>query len=198
MKLSDESGLVENELKSILIRLQQHSLRKLAENKRFNEEQIAVFKLKIIGNLNKNQQEVRLTIKSFNYSKQKYTNNKLKLSKKISTDQFEASINLTGFELSNLIKATFDLNCDSLKVICNGKVLKDDSLLISQDIKNHSTLMAMCVYNKVSEEMASNAADYKLISDIKDAVGFLTDQRQKGYDIGKYVVAFFDHWVVSK
>lgn len=114
----------------------------------------------------------------------------MKLSKKISTDQFEASINLTGFELSNLIKATFDLNCDSLKVICNGKVLKDDSLLISQDIKNHSTLMAMCVYNKVSKEMASNAADYKLISDIKDAVGFLTDQRQKGYDIGIYIVVF--------
>ena len=63
MKLSDESGLVENELKSILIRLQQHSLKKLAENKRFNEEQIAVFKLKIIGNLNKSQQEVWLTIK---------------------------------------------------------------------------------------------------------------------------------------
>lgn len=72
MKLSDESGLVENELKSILIRLQQHSLRKLAENKRFNEEQIAVFKLKIIGNLNKNQQEVWLNIKPVNYSKQKY------------------------------------------------------------------------------------------------------------------------------
>lgn len=72
MKLSDESGLVENELKSILIRLQQHSMKKLAENKRFNEEQIAVFKLKIIGNLNKNQQEVWLTIKSVNYSKQKY------------------------------------------------------------------------------------------------------------------------------
>lgn len=114
----------------------------------------------------------------------------MKISKKISTDQFEASINLTGFELSNLIKATFDLNCDSLKVICNGKVLKDDSLLISQDIKNHSTLMAMCVYNKVSQEMASNAADYKLISDIKDAVGFLTDQRQKGYDIGIHIVVF--------
>jgi hypothetical protein len=72
MKLSDESGLIENELKSILIRLQQHSLRKLAENKRFNEEQIAVFKLKIIGNLNKSQQEVWLNIKSVNYSKQKY------------------------------------------------------------------------------------------------------------------------------
>lgn len=72
MKLSDESGLVENELKSILIRLQQHSMRKLAENKRFNEEQIAVFKLKIIGNLNKNQQEVWLNIKPVNYSKQKY------------------------------------------------------------------------------------------------------------------------------
>ena len=58
MKISDESGLVENELKSILIRLQQHSLKKLAENKKFNEDGIAIFKIKIIGNLNKNQQEV--------------------------------------------------------------------------------------------------------------------------------------------
>ncbi len=42
----------------------------------------------------------------------------------------------------------------------------------------------MCVYERVSREMASDAADYKLISDIKDAVGFLTEQRQKGYDMG--------------
>lgn len=32
--------------------------------------------------------------------------------------------------------------------------------------------------------MASDSADYKQISDIKDAVQFLTDQRTKGYDIG--------------
>lgn len=61
MKISDESGLIENELKSILIRLQEHSVKKFADNKRFNEQQIAVFKLKIIGNLNKNQNEVKTT-----------------------------------------------------------------------------------------------------------------------------------------
>lgn len=112
---------------------------------------------------------------------------------------------MTGLELINLIKATFDLNCDSLKVICNGKVLKEDLLLISQDIKvlfgdlmtvymvieliiyslkNHSTLMAMCIYDKVTREMAQDSADFKLISDIKEAVCFLSEQRLKGYDIG--------------
>lgn len=62
MKLSDESGLVESELKSILIRLQQHSLRKIADNKKLNDEGIAVFKLKIIGNLSKSQSDVGLFI----------------------------------------------------------------------------------------------------------------------------------------
>ena len=52
MKLSDESGLIENELEEILVRLQKRSISKLEENKRFNEEGIAVFKLKIIGNNN--------------------------------------------------------------------------------------------------------------------------------------------------
>lgn len=55
------------------------------------------------------------------------------------------------------------------------------------NLKNHSTLLAMCVYEQVSRDMASDSADYKLISDIKEAVGFLTDQRSKGYDIGNRV-----------
>ena len=49
MKLSDESGLIENEVEVILSRLQKRSISKL-ENKRFSEDGIAVFKLKIIGN----------------------------------------------------------------------------------------------------------------------------------------------------
>jgi hypothetical protein len=53
MKLSDESGLVEDELKDILIKLQNHSIFKLEENKRFNRDGIAVFKVKIIGNNSK-------------------------------------------------------------------------------------------------------------------------------------------------
>lgn len=32
--------------------------------------------------------------------------------------------------------------------------------------------------------MTNDSAEYQLISDIKDAVEFLTDQRMKGYDIG--------------
>ena len=38
-------------------------------------------------------------------------------------------------ELSNDIKTKFNLNCDYLKIICDGKLLKDDSLLSSQNIK---------------------------------------------------------------
>jgi hypothetical protein len=55
MKLSDESGLVEHELKSILVILQQHSVSKLNDNKRFKEDGIAVFKVKIVGS-NKTQE----------------------------------------------------------------------------------------------------------------------------------------------
>ena len=52
LKLSDESGIVESEVKEILKRLQKHSLTKLESNKRFANNGIAVFKLKIIGNNN--------------------------------------------------------------------------------------------------------------------------------------------------
>jgi hypothetical protein len=52
MKLSDESGLIENELKDILVRLQQHSIKKLQDNRRFNQNGIAILKIKIIGNNN--------------------------------------------------------------------------------------------------------------------------------------------------
>ncbi len=51
-KISDESGLVENEIKEILIIIQQRSLSKLEDNKRFKSDGIAKFKLKIIGNTN--------------------------------------------------------------------------------------------------------------------------------------------------
>ena len=63
MKLSDESGLMENEIENILIKLQARSISKLDENKRFNNEGIAIFKLKIIGNNNQ-------TSPVINYKKQ--------------------------------------------------------------------------------------------------------------------------------
>ena len=52
MKISDESGLLESELKEILIKLQGHSVKKFRDNQRFNQEGLAVFKLKVIGNGN--------------------------------------------------------------------------------------------------------------------------------------------------
>ena len=54
-KLKDESGLVDKDLTSILIRLQRHSLTKWEEAKRFSATGVAVFKLRIIGNNNKKQ-----------------------------------------------------------------------------------------------------------------------------------------------
>ena len=34
----------------------------------------------------------------------------------------------------------FDLNCDNLKIIYNGKILNEDSFLSSQEIKVYSTI----------------------------------------------------------
>ncbi len=63
MKLSDESGIDEEEVKRILARLQTHSKSKLEDNRRFSASGIAKFKLKIIGNLNQ-KQEVNFEFKS--------------------------------------------------------------------------------------------------------------------------------------
>ena len=40
-----------------------------------------------------------------------------------------------GSELKDLIISKFKLNCDSLKLICNGKMIRFDAFLSSQDIK---------------------------------------------------------------
>lgn len=52
MKLSDESGIVESEVKEMLIRLQKHSIKKFESNKRYSKEGLAMFSLKLIGNNN--------------------------------------------------------------------------------------------------------------------------------------------------
>ena len=52
MKISDESGLIECEVKEVLVKLQKHSMEKLENNRRYRSEGIANFKLKIIGNYN--------------------------------------------------------------------------------------------------------------------------------------------------
>ena len=43
--------------------------------------------------------------------------------------------------------------------------------------KNHSSLMVMCVYDNLISDMAKSSEDFKLITDIKDAVNILTDQK---------------------
>ena len=53
MKLSDESGLMESEVKAITIKLQKHSIKKFEANKRYTKDGIAVLCLKIVGNNNK-------------------------------------------------------------------------------------------------------------------------------------------------
>ena len=52
MKLSDESGLIEIEVKAIVIKLQKHSIKKFDANKRYTKDGIAVVSLKIVGNNN--------------------------------------------------------------------------------------------------------------------------------------------------
>ena len=44
---------MEDELKEILSKLQKHSIKKFEDNKKFNQNGIAIFELKIIGNNNK-------------------------------------------------------------------------------------------------------------------------------------------------
>ncbi|CAF0966900.1 unnamed protein product [Brachionus calyciflorus] len=154
MKLSDESGLIEFELKEILIKLQKHSIKKLEENKKYQKDGSCFFRVKIIGNLNHS----------------------------LSSQNLETNINQTGLELKKLIMTKYNLNCDSLKLICNGKVIKEDLVLFQQEIKNHSTLMAICVYEKVLKNLAEDTKEAKMISDIKDAVNLLTCEKIKNYE----------------
>lgn len=151
MKISDESGLMEDELKLILVKLQRHSIQKLEENKNFQRDGTCLFRIKVFGNSDKN-----------------------KIDKSI-----QANISMTGNELKQFLIQNFKLDCDHLKLICNGKVIKDEATLSYQEIKNHSTLMALCVYEKAIQNLKEDTREAKMIMDIKEAVNFLTSESLK-------------------
>ena len=67
----------------------------------------------------------------------------------------ETTINQMGSELKDLIISKFKLDCDNLKLICNGKMIRFDSFLASQDIRV-SALKIIYIYSENS---------YKLIYD---------------------------------
>ena len=48
--------------------------------------------------------------------------------------------------------------------------------------KNHSVLLVICVYER---EISKMSDDFKLISEIKDAVNIFTENKEKGFDYGK-------------
>ena len=53
---------------------------------------------------------------------------------KVFVDSIEIAIASTGAELKNLIILKLNLDCDNLKIICNGKVIREDTFLSSQNI----------------------------------------------------------------
>lgn len=65
MNISDESGLMETEVKEILTRLQKHSKDKFQKSSKFRDEGLANLKLKIVGNHN-NKAPVSSATRSFN------------------------------------------------------------------------------------------------------------------------------------
>jgi hypothetical protein len=50
-------------------------------------------------------------------------------------DQIEVSVSLNGRSLKAFIMHKFQLTCETIKLISNGKVLKDDVNLNAQDMK---------------------------------------------------------------
>jgi hypothetical protein len=94
---------------------------------------------------------------------------------------YETLIDLTGKQFKeNLIKH-FGLNCNDLKLICNGKVIQDNLSLREQNIKNFSIIMAICVYtkevNEFNDNLNKNSQEYKMIEEIKDAISLLCDEK---------------------
>jgi hypothetical protein len=45
----------------------------------------------------------------------------------------------------------------------------------------------MCVYESILNEQADASKDFKLISDIKDAVGFLSEHKMRKFDDGLHI-----------
>ncbi len=62
-------------------------------------------------------------------------NSNLSKQKKSYSKSIEISISKLGSELKDYIMAEFDIDCSGLKMICNGKVIREDVLLSSQNIK---------------------------------------------------------------
>ena len=59
----------------------------------------------------------------------------------------EASITILGSELKSQIISKYELDCENLKIICNGKVVKEDALLQSQEIKVNKCLWSVVKFH---------------------------------------------------
>ena len=54
------------------------------------------------------------------------------------------SVSPTGADLKLLIMRKQTLDCSDLKIICNGKIVREDSLLSSQEIRVSYKLVVKC------------------------------------------------------
>lgn len=57
-------------------------------------------------------------------------------------------------------------------------------------IQNFSTILVMCIYEQVLNDIAKSSADQKLISDIKDAVEFLNEEKFKLTETSMKFISF--------
>jgi len=130
--------------------LQQNAIEKLAARDRFKESGVANFKIRCAKGL------------------------------KCKAKTCDIALGSTGAELIEQISSLVNCPKDKLKIICNGRVIGQDSSLASQNVKNNATIMVVMVGNH--EVLAIVAEQRKLMEETKADAARLSGRDAKKDD----------------
>ncbi|XP_076088637.1 NEDD8 ultimate buster 1-like [Mytilus galloprovincialis] len=155
-RFSKDLKLPEDEITEIFESLRVHAIQKLQERNKFQESGLATIKVKISGQKSKEETKHSLT-------------------------SVEISLDSKGQDFRKMISDRIGIPQDQLKIICQGKVVGNDTTLKEQNVKNSSQVLVLCLSVSESEAAKQQLEITKFMS-TKKAAELLSTQAGKDDD----------------
>ncbi|CAC5368288.1 unnamed protein product [Mytilus coruscus] len=155
-RFSKDLKLPQDEITDILELLRVHAIQKLQERNKFQESGLATIKVKISGQKSKEDKVPGLT-------------------------SVEISLDSKGQDFRKTISDRIGIPQDQLKIICQGKVVGNETTLKEQNVKNSSQVLVLCL--SVSEsEAAKQQGEITKFMTTKKAAELLSTKAGKDED----------------
>ncbi|OWF42022.1 NEDD8 ultimate buster 1-like [Mizuhopecten yessoensis] len=156
-RYAQDLQLTEEMVSGITENLRVHALHKLAEREKYKKSGLASLKVKMTG---------------------------LPTSAdKVQHISLEISLNVLGKDLRDMLSERMALPADQLKLICQGRVITNQTSLESQGVKHGCQIMGLCL-SMSQAETARQQEDVARMIDTRKAAELLSDNAETGdYDI---------------